>query len=215
MNVIQDLTKNKTVAVIGSSDNLKKRNGVLIDGHEVIIRFNLAFPVSSTHLGTKTTILACNCHVSKAILKENLNKYFTHIKKGYGKKVLNYYKKQNPQYICRRSEPVDGIDSKKRVAYISADALDYCNNVVQNLSKQFKNLSGHKLKRQPRLGFHMVCILVDNGVVPSIFGMDISNPSHKKFYAESRFAKRECHDIESECKILSLFVKNKLVKNYC
>ena len=62
IDLTSDLINGKHVAVVGNSKNISQRkDGIRIDAHDVVIRFNFAFPEPelSESLGNRTDIMIC------------------------------------------------------------------------------------------------------------------------------------------------------------
>lgn len=85
--------KNKTIALVAnSSDLLKRKSGLEIDSHDIVIRFN-SYNISKEHTGEKTTI-----HASVYLQNENLEKFvpirfiLSNNISNWGKKVSNLNK---------------------------------------------------------------------------------------------------------------------------
>ena len=204
----------KKVAIVGSSNNLQDY-GKLIDEHDIVIRFNLAHPTRDkfAQLGSKMDILACNCHVTNAVMRANLNSYINKnfINKDYADKFLKYISEKDPLFICRGG--LDTLKEKKSVVDIPRQGVEFCNNFLRKRSKKYPKLAKFKFIKPPRLGFHLVCLLIKLRIKPTLFYFDIKKPSHSKFYNIKKLkTKKLCHDIQIECDILKQFLKLGLIK---
>jgi hypothetical protein len=195
---------NQKVAIVGSSKNLKD-HGPKIDQFDHVIRFNLAFPTDTKKLGRKTTAVACNVHVSNALLRKSVTSYIRRkiITKEYASNLLKYHAQQNPIYICRANSVANPY--KHNVIKIPHHkSKNFCNTILKKIG--VKTL----LRKEPRLGFHLVCAMIDLKIYPTLFYFDIEKPNSAKYY--SNLNNPVCHDVCNEGIILKSLENMKLVK---
>lgn len=219
MEKLQQLLKSKNVALVGSSNHLK-RSGDKIDGFEVVIRFNMALPTieNSVYIGGKTDIIACNHHVSKAIIDQNYERYIrkNFVSLEYCDRFKAYLATKLPAILTRGKVGTSLI--KNKIIGIEGKPRQFCNKVIENVGKKYPKLRGLKINKKPRMGFYLVCILISLKIKPTLFYFDIAKPSYKKFYGTKQFydekaksKKPKTHDIRTECLILKKLLKLNLI----
>lgn len=203
---LHDVLRGKSIAIVGSSPNLGK-HGEAIDAHDLVLRFNLASPINREEaLGTRTDIVACNCHVSSRLPNRSLSLYIKkkYITKNAATALLEHLKLQDPVYLCR----ANGISKKPNIINISqSGSRNFCNKILKNVGIKLQ------LRKEPRLGFHVICLLIKLGIKPSVFYFDIAKPSQAKYYCSDK--KSPYHDIVTEGKALMQISAKGLIVSKC
>lgn len=204
INSLKDLFTNKTVALVGSAPSLKEY-GELIDSFDIVVRFNLGYPTIPEKLGTKTDVLCSNCHVAPAVLKHSFGNY---IRKGtitreYAENYSKYMKSEKPFMVCRNNS-IRNNPQKKIFHLTHSGSITFCDNFLKKMKIPCRSV------KWPRMGYHLVCYLVNLGIKPTLFYFDITNPSGKKYY-NPKPTKMVCHDAKVETKVLNILSDKGLI----
>lgn len=198
--IFPNIEISSNVAIVGSSSNLLNSNySKLIDSHEDVIRYNRA-PMQNYEsiVGSKCTIRICNHHVFQGLPTD---KRFT--KEGQPTNFIKNLKNTkiiiangNSEYIWNNRE--NKIDQTCEAFYIKEEYI--------NILKNKFNLHKH-----PSVGFIGIMALVDNKIIPNIFGFGF-NENSMTHYWEDRNPTVHHHDFSQEREILKDFENKKLLK---
>lgn len=126
--ILKEFIKNKTVAIVGNSQNIfNKKQGKEIDNHDIIIRFNKGYPIRKDSQGTKTDIVFLACTLSKEEL-EMFNAKYTIRRSRYCGTVCNFDLNDGDKYqfIQDRNEESKRIGEKVSQPSTGFIAIQFC-----------------------------------------------------------------------------------------
>ena len=76
LSTLKEYIKNKSVAIVGNSQDIfNTKYGIDIDNHDIVIRFNKGYPIRKESQGSKTDILFLACTLNEQELKMFNSKY--------------------------------------------------------------------------------------------------------------------------------------------
>jgi len=190
----------KSVAVVGSSGHLLERDyAILIDSHDVVIRFNQARVKGyEKYVGKKTTHRVVNKHVFDGSTPKNR----------FPKSDKNFIPKLKNQDILLIRPFLSKIIYKKRSP----------NNPVFVLSNEnwieYRKILGNV--KDPSVGFIGVMVAISTSTNVSVFGFDQTNEEilHKRHYWEKITYHFNGHNYNTEKEIFSQLEKNNKIKIY-
>lgn len=164
----------KKIAIVGNGGCiLNKKNGSLIDSHDIIIRFNHANTKDFTeYTGNKTTDLVINCHIYKDL---DLKKAGFESWKST-KNIFNQYHNCRILYVNTNipSKGRGSVPSKLPFYIMQKSYFDSC---------QF---NPYKISKIPTVGFATICSFIRSGFQPNLFGFTTDARSEWDHYFEKR-----------------------------
>lgn len=210
-NINPEILVTKSVAVVGNSDILLKKDyGKEIDRFVDVIRFNFGDTLDR-HTGKKTTIRWINCDVTRP----NITEHKPTLR--FQNDIDNYVKQ-----ICMKSKIICwdkvGDQLKKydpKLVYSVPNefcAFGYINSFLRSVGVNTR--FDIKQNSWPRTGFHCVVTLIKSGIKPYLYGFDTESRNVIRHYSlNNRYypKKLRFHQVDKEVKILTELEKMGLV----
>jgi hypothetical protein len=186
-NIVPELKVSKKIALVGNSNILLvKKHGKLIDTFDDVIRFNYGDlnNIYNNITGLKTTIRWVNCPI-------NIESAKAHNKNIKTQQDFNIYTNKlfkNVKIICWQSLQDKlsqiNIDTNNPFKFYLPNGLCTLPNINDYLKELgVKNRFNIVENCWPRTGFQAVLTCIKSGIVPHLFGFDISTHSIIKHYS--------------------------------
>ena len=170
----------KNIAIIGNSKKLlKKENGAIINEFKNVFRLNYAVTSGfETYCGSKNDIRLSSIRAINCVIDDRIPK---------GMEDYELYKKINDKNIIVYINPnlnytyFDIINMMKKNE-TNIDKNIYMLQWDKNNFNCILNYFNEKISMDPQLGFGILLLVIDLGLVPHIFGFDIEYSSDNYGY---------------------------------
>lgn len=195
-----------SIAIVGSSGSLKNSGlGNIIDGYDVVIRFNRAPTVGyENDVGQKTSLRVCNLAI---FLNRKMDKNDRKLWSGQPRNFINKLENSNillyyGSFENEWNEGKEKIESKGNVPY----RLDH--------KRALKHINKNVDCDSPlSVGVGFILLTVLSGFVPTLFGFDTCD-KERDHYWETRPGAGPIHNIKKEYEIINKLVDDEKVKIY-
>ncbi len=195
---------NENLAIVGSSASiLKNDNGIKIDEHEDVIRFNRAITKDfEKSVGKKTTLRVINNHVFYSHKKNNFEKNFSQNIAVLSPFNFDKEDKETSKIVNNKYFFFEGKIKQYLICFYFISHLNIFVKLISLIKK--KNFSA---------GFLIILICITSKIKPNIFGFDLSEDMSKRsHYHVKNFPIGNVHDLAEEHIILKLLKIKGLIK---